>query len=78
MGVTDTPTANFDRAWMMGLRATGYKLGARSDEARNLGSWERRGEELKKLGTTQEHVKDRDEDQGDKIGQSKNTRLMCQ
>ena len=53
-GVTDTPTANSDGAWMMGLQETGYKLGARSDEARNLGNWKRRDEELKKLGTTQE------------------------
>ena len=55
----------------------GDELGTRSDKARNSGSWERRGEELKKLGTTQEH-EDRDEDQGDKVGQSENTRLMYQ
>ena len=40
---------------MMGLRATGYELRVRSDEARNSGSWERRGEELKTLGMTQEN-----------------------
>ena len=33
--------------------------------------------ELKMLGTTQEN-EDSDEYQGDKMGQSKNTRLMCQ
>ena len=53
----------------MGLRATGYELGARS--------WERRDEELKTCGTTQAN-EDRDEDQGDKMGQRDNTRLMCQ
>ena len=51
----DTPTVDLEKARMMGLSATGYELGARSDKARNSGSWERRGEELKKLGTTQEH-----------------------
>ena len=50
----DTPTADSRGARMMGLQATGYELGARSDEARNSGSWERRGEELTMLGTTQE------------------------
>ena len=54
----DTRTTDSDRAWMMGLRATGYKLGTGSDGARNSGSWEQR-EEM--LGTTQEH-EDRDED----------------
>ena len=50
----DTPTTFSNKALMMGLQT-------RSDEARNLGSWERRGEELKTLGTTQEH-EDRDKD----------------
>ena len=50
--------------------------GAKSDEARNSGSWKRRDEELK-LGTTREH-EDRDEDQGDKIGRNENTGLLCQ
>ena len=58
---------------MMGLRGTGYKLGARSDEVTNSGCWERRGEEPNQLGTTQEH-----EDQGDKMGQSEDTGLMHQ
>ena len=40
-------------------------------------SCERRDEELKTVGTTQEH-EDRDEDQGEKMGQNKNTVLMCQ
>mgnify|MGYP007084840875 CR=1 FL=1 len=56
-------------AHIMGLRATDYELGARS--------WERRDEELKTRGTTQAN-EDRDEDQGDKMGQRNNTRLMCQ
>ena len=52
--VTDTPIVDSDEAQMMGLWAMGFELGARSDKARNSGSWKRRGEELKKLGTTQE------------------------
>ena len=44
----DTPTADSDGAWMMGLLAMGDELGTRSDEARNSGSWERRGEELRR------------------------------
>ena len=69
--VTDTTTVDFDEARMMGLWATSYELWARS--------WERQDEKLKTLGMTQEN-EDRDEDQGpgDKMGQSKNTRLMCQ
>ena len=62
---------------MMGLQATGYELGARSDEARNSGSWEQQGDELKKLGTTQEH-EDRDEDEGDNMEWNKKTRMMSQ
>ena len=38
--VTDTPTADWDKAWMMGLRTAGYELGARSDEVRNSRSCE--------------------------------------
>ena len=49
---------------MMGLRATGSEIRARSDEVRNS-------------GTTKEN-EDRDKDQGDKMGRNKNTRLMCQ
>ena len=30
--VTDTPSTDYDGAWMMGLRTTSYKLGGRSDE----------------------------------------------
>ena len=76
--VTDTPTADLDEARMMGLLAMGDELGTRRlDEARNSGSWERRDEELKKLGTTQEN-EDKDEDQGDKMGRNEKTRLMCQ
>ena len=58
---------------MTGLRATVYELGIRSDEARNLG----RDEELKKLGIIQDH-EDRDEDQGNDMGQNENSGLMCQ
>ena len=38
-----------------------------SDEVRNLRSWERH-----------KSMKKNDEDQGDKMGQSVNSRLMCQ
>ena len=62
---------------MMGLRVTFYELGARGDEARNSRSWERRDDELKTLGMTQEH-EDKDEDQGNKMGRNENTGLMCQ
>ena len=33
--VTDTPSTNWDGAQIMGIRVTGYKLGARNDEAMN-------------------------------------------
>ena len=35
--VMDTPSRDWNRARMMGLRSTGCELRARSDEARNLG-----------------------------------------
>ena len=61
--VMDTPSRDWNRARMMGLRSTGCELRARSDEARNLGS------------TTKEN-EDRDKDQGDKMEQ---TRILdCQ
>ena len=46
--VTDTPTLGYDTTQMMGLRVTGYGLRTRSDKAINSGSWERRGEELRR------------------------------
>ena len=61
MTVTDTPSVDYDGARMMGLRVTGYELGIRSDKARNSRSWERRGEDLKMLGMTQEN-EDKDKD----------------
>ena len=67
--VTDTPTPELDKVQMIGLWA-------RSDEARNLGSWVWRCEELRTLEMTQEH-EDKDEE-GDKMERNKNTRLMCQ
>ena len=46
--VTDTPIADSDGGRRMWLQVMGYELRARSDEARNSGSWERRGEELRR------------------------------
>ena len=51
----NTPTADQDEAQMMDLRAMSYELGTTSDKARNSGSWERRGEDLKTLGMTHKH-----------------------
>ena len=49
---------------------------SRSDKARNLGSWKRRGEDLKTLGMMQED-EGKDNDQGDEMGRNENTRLIC-
>ena len=68
--VTGTPTVDLDEAQMMGIQATSYELGTRSDEGRNSGNWERRREELETLGPTQEY-EDRDERQGDKMRRNK-------
>ena len=38
---TNTPIADWDRARMMVLQVTGYRLGARSDEVRNSRSGDR-------------------------------------
>ena len=55
---------------------TGYELRARSDEARNSRSWERRGEERKTLGMIHEN-EHKAKDQGGKIEQNEDTRLIC-
>ena len=56
---------------------TVYELGIRNDKAKNSGSWERQAEDLKTLGMTQEN-KDKDKDQGVKMGRNENIGLMCQ